>query len=102
MGSHMKPGLTVSAEAVFRHAIDVVPAGKDGQDDCRNDDQLGCNALEKTYREELFVAAEAAGVDTDRVVQDSDPHHRRHAEPLRYRTRQASKRQPESGNPDDK
>src|SRR4029434_9899216 len=98
MGSRVKPGLTVLAEAVLRHAIDVVAAGKDRQDDCRNDDRLCHKTLEDEDREEVFVAAEAARVDPDRVVQDSDPYHSRDAEPFRYRNRHAAKRQRKPAN----
>jgi hypothetical protein len=46
----------------------------------------------------MFVTAEAAGVDSDRVIQHSDPDYRRDAEPLRGRIRHAGDRKYKPGN----
>src|SRR5882724_4597742 len=101
MGSHMNPGLAVATEGEFGSAVDVVLAGEDRQDDARNDYRLCCKAHKDADWQELFVAPEAACVDSDCVIQDSDPDHCRDAEPPCCRVRHAAKRQSEPDNRDD-
>src|SRR5437016_199203 len=100
MGPDMNPRLAVAAEGELGRAVDVIFAGEDRQDDTRDDYRLCRQALEDADREKLFVAAEAACVDSDRVVPPSDPDHSRYGEPPCPPIPPARKRQREPANPD--
>src|SRR5687767_629824 len=70
MGEQMSPGFAVTAERILRHAVNIVGGGEDGNADSHDRDQLRRNLRKSDNRQELFVAAEAAGVHADRKVKD--------------------------------
>ena len=76
------PGSSVTAECVLRRAIDVGRAGDNSQDDSENDDDLSRQVQEHRNHQKLLVAAEAAGMNTHGVIQDSNSHERGDADPF--------------------
>src|SRR5262245_50495915 len=97
MRCHMTPRLTVRAEAILWSTVDVVVASEDRQHDRRHDDDLSGHALEEANGKQVRVASETARMDSDGVIQDSNPHDSRDAKPFRGRIGSATQGQGEAG-----
>ena len=101
MSGKVKPRLAVTAEGIFRRTENIVVPGEDRDSDSCNRDHLGRDVQQGENRKKLFVASEAAGVNTDGVVDGADPSQHRHAEPPGSGIRYAAQRQRQPGHSND-
>src|SRR5437870_2770838 len=97
MRAKVNPGIPTT-EGVLRRAKNVFVSSEDRQQNSENGDRLRCEVLERANYKQLFVAAEAGGVHSDRVIKNADPNQSRHAEPPRRRVRHAVKRKSQPQN----